>query len=118
MKDREPLRKVLLISGLLLLGILGGSNPVSAQFPEQLHFSAPSISKWSDIRFNIRDQIWQVDDSSVDVLVQGYDSQLWKADLSVPSGTKNRVQCTSGTVFPATGGSYFEANCTTDNTKD
>ncbi len=114
MKDREPLHKVFVIAGLLLLGGILGSSPADAQFPEQLHFSAPSISEWKDIRFNIRDQIWQVDGNSVDVLAQGYDSQLWKADLLGPSGAKNRVQCTSGTVFPITGGSYFEANCASD----
>lgn len=105
------------VLAVVLLGLAACTtttpDPVT-RLPEKLQFTAPRIESWSDIGFMIGDKRWQVDSESVRVLVRSsnYGSRVWDAELKGPDGQTARIKCTSNTVFPASGGSYFEANCT------
>lgn len=90
-----------------------GLVPDGKETPTLLQFRAPNIDRWSDIHFRrgVEDD-WYVDPNSVQIIAQGGHSQQWEGEIKDQDGHSSRVSCTSGTQYPTSGGSYFEANCT------
>lgn len=103
------------VLAVVLLGLAActTTTPDSAtRLPEKLQFTAPRIESWSDINFTVGDKKWRIEPETVRISVLASDNQFWNAELKGSNGQTARIKCTSGTVFPALGGSYFEANCT------
>lgn len=94
--------------------VAAGLVPDGKGVPTTLRFTAPTINKWSDIHFRQGIEDWSVNADSVSIIAQSGNSQLWDAEIEDQNGRTARVACTSGTIFPTKGGSYFEADCTTN----
>lgn len=98
-EHQRPLR-LLTVGALLLLGALQ-SEVTPLRYPRDN----------KDFNLWLKSAGLQIDPASVSVLVPGNRHLVLEAHATGSDGQSQRVVCTSGTEFPASGGSFFRITC-------